>query len=455
LWQLSGVPTQAGTYKFELTAKDHTGNKVSETYVMAVYGSTETGSMFPVPLNQKFKIVVGQTAYVPDYRNAKVKLTGIEAVACLQFYGGDCKPFVKLSVSIPNGDAGDLTIVSGGSQTFGGLTIYAGEVSLGSNVAVLSLSALDTGVHIPRYEASPTGELVRGREYMFTGFVWEAPPNTPVYFFLRRPDGTLIREGKPSEATTNADGSARRSLPIRIPDNAPAGTYTSWVMVGDVASNKAVHNVVDGGQVPGVISAYLNQRFELRPRQIGIVRDFKQLRIIAGDIPSRGCPGVLGSTCGLTVDLYVEDPTTGASTSFYLVKGGFKEIFGATITLADLNSSTGVATLLVTAHSSEPAPAPGVINVTLNHRFELPPGYAAIVTDYKQMRVEHSSVATLECKVDLYGGCEKKASLHARLPSGETQAVSLYRGESKTVLGVTFSLVELAANGTATLVITP
>lgn len=108
-----------------------------------------------------------------------------------------------------------------------------------------------TTMPVPVYDAS-TGPFIQGQFYELKGVVSGAKANSIVYFFLQRPDGTLKYSDQPGQ-------DALASIPLRHTDSnghfsvytgqtfapdAQVGTWTSWVTVGGVASNKVYHKVV-------------------------------------------------------------------------------------------------------------------------------------------------------------------------------------------------------------------
>ncbi|MBI4135063.1 MAG: hypothetical protein HY471_03095 [Candidatus Sungbacteria bacterium] len=104
----------------------------------------------------------------------------------------------------------------------------------------------------PQYTVTVTPREIRqGGNYAFTARVSRARPNSPVVFFLQRPDGTL-KYGpaddviqKIANPATNRQGSWSSPRTVQVvSSDAPTGTYTSWVAVGGVESNRLTHIVL-------------------------------------------------------------------------------------------------------------------------------------------------------------------------------------------------------------------
>ncbi len=108
----------------------------------------------------------------------------------------------------------------------------------------------------PTYGVEPSGTLVRGQAYNLYGTVTGAKPNSRVYFFLQRPDGTIkydnnndILAGTNKNNSTDANGNFSLYTYQAIANEGQNGTYTSWVSVGGMESNRLYHNVVLGSSV--------------------------------------------------------------------------------------------------------------------------------------------------------------------------------------------------------------
>lgn len=108
----------------------------------------------------------------------------------------------------------------------------------------------------PYYSAGPTG-VTRGQSYNFYGKVSGGSPNSKVTLYLQRPDGTfkysdqvvgntsqdiLVKGNNYTDSNGNWSSSAYQAVTFEGQN----GTWTSWVSVGGIASNKVYHYVTSG-----------------------------------------------------------------------------------------------------------------------------------------------------------------------------------------------------------------
>lgn len=110
-----------------------------------------------------------------------------------------------------------------------------------------------TTPYVPTFEAEPK-ITVRGHSYHFTGKITNAFPDSVVYFFLQRPDGTMLYDKNNDLLSglnrfTDADGNFTVNASRTLTVEGQVGTYTSWVTIDDITSNKINHTVISSDAV--------------------------------------------------------------------------------------------------------------------------------------------------------------------------------------------------------------
>ncbi|TSC79708.1 MAG: Uncharacterized protein G01um101429_383 [Parcubacteria group bacterium Gr01-1014_29] len=119
------------------------------------------------------------------------------------------------------------------------------------------------------YSVTPSRGFVLGQQYYVTAKITDAVPNSPIYFSLQRPDGTIKYdiEALYSARYTDQSGSYTISDTVSLANEGQQGTWVSWVTVGGIDSNKVYH------QVEGFIDVVRNSRDARR------IADLKQLQL--------------------------------------------------------------------------------------------------------------------------------------------------------------------------------
>ncbi|MEK9134990.1 MAG: hypothetical protein AAB451_01695 [Patescibacteria group bacterium] len=95
------------------------------------------------------------------------------------------------------------------------------------------------------YTADPISNIILGETYKFSAKIKNAPANSPVYFYLQRPDGSFEYNGVNTDflGQTNASGNWNRNITQTLPVQGQTGKYASWFVVGGITSNTIYHYV--------------------------------------------------------------------------------------------------------------------------------------------------------------------------------------------------------------------
>ena len=135
-------------------------------------------------------------------------------------------------------------------------TGYVGSTTRAKLNKLYGCGAVST--FVPNYTVTPSSTLVRGQTYNFTVKISGGAPNSPILFYLQRPDRTMEYNGygrvtdangnyydsKDANPITDASGSYRGTMTMKLTNEGQNGIWVSWATVGGVVSNKQYHNVV-------------------------------------------------------------------------------------------------------------------------------------------------------------------------------------------------------------------
>lgn len=122
------------------------------------------------------------------------------------------------------------TIMDGQTGWYGSWVVIDGKQS---NIVMFEVKQVPG----PVYSVTPT-QVTIGGTYVFQGKVTGATPQAPVNFYLKRPDGTSMYTGQ-HIGTTNAEGVFTMTQTENL-HSGQHGTYTSWLVVGGVESNRVM-----------------------------------------------------------------------------------------------------------------------------------------------------------------------------------------------------------------------
>ncbi len=100
-----------------------------------------------------------------------------------------------------------------------------------------------------KISSNPTS-LIRGQNANFRIGILGGQPNSPILFYLQRPDGTMKYDGYNTGKYTYIDGSYENDAEQFIAVDGKNGTWVSWVSVKNIISNKQEHNVIGSTPPP-------------------------------------------------------------------------------------------------------------------------------------------------------------------------------------------------------------
>jgi len=121
-------------------------------------------------------------------------------------------------------------------------------------VGKLTRNKLNSLYRCSTYKITPSGTIIRGKEYDFAAKI-EGRVNSAVLFFLERPSGTMKYDGINGSAIgrgdlkTDSKGLLIVNSTQLIPTGGEIGDWFSWITVGGIKSNEQKHKVIS---TPGI-----------------------------------------------------------------------------------------------------------------------------------------------------------------------------------------------------------